>query len=230
MEIRLLTHRPEAGWSSALPAELHSVRTLVAVFAATPYADRPDFWEALAAAFPRSRLIACSSAGEIAGGHVADDSAVVVVARFEHVDVVSAAVPIQAVEMSEHAGVKLGRVLAPTAPRAVIVFADGLQVPALDFLKGLAAELPAGTLNARQPPASSNAIATVCASVPPKPAPWPAARARIKTAAASTPAHAPPKRRASQKTNSTVAPANTAATSGATGTSSARPRPPDPPA
>ncbi len=84
--------------------------------------------------------------------------------------------------------------------------------------------------SARHPPASNNAIATVCAAVPPKPAPWPAARARTKTAAASTPARAPPKRRASQKTNSTVAPANTAATSGATGTNSARPRPPDPPA
>lgn len=146
MEIRLCTHRPEAGWSSPLPAELDSARTLVLAFAATRYADRPDFWAELAAKFPSSHVMACSSAGEIAGAHVADESAAVVVARFRHVDVCTAAVPIQAVEMSHRAGQKLGRALASSAPRAVIAFADGLQVRAAEFLQGLSAELPAETL------------------------------------------------------------------------------------
>jgi hypothetical protein len=145
MEIQLLTHRPEAGWASPLPAELDSARTLVAAFAATEYADQPEFWASLATAFPRSHVMACSSAGEIAGESVGDGSAVVVVARFAHVDVTSASVPIQAVEMSQRAGQKLGRALAAAAPSLVFVLADGLQVDANELVHGIADALPQGT-------------------------------------------------------------------------------------
>jgi hypothetical protein len=126
-----------------LPAELDSARTLVAAFAPTGYADRDDFWASLAAAFPHSHVIACSSAGAIAADHVVDDTAVSVVVRFERVDVASAAVPIQAVEMSRRAGQKLGRALAAADPRVVIVLADGLQVQGTELVQGIAEALPA---------------------------------------------------------------------------------------
>lgn len=145
MDIRLLTHRPEAGWSSPLPAELDSVRTLVAAFAPTAYADRDDFWASLGAAFPHSHVLACSSGGAIAGAGVVDDAAAAVVARFERVEVTSAAVPIQAVEMSRRAGQKLGRALAAAAPRVVIVLADGLHVQGTELVQGIAEALPADT-------------------------------------------------------------------------------------
>lgn len=145
MNIRLLTHRPEAGWSSPLPAELDSARTLVTAFAPTAYADCDDFWASLAAAFPHSHVLACSSAGAIAGEHVVDDTAVAVVVRFERVEVASAAVPIQAVEMSRRAGRKLGSALAATAPRVVIVLADGLHVQGSELVQGIAETLPVDT-------------------------------------------------------------------------------------
>ena len=145
METRLLTHRPEAGWSSPLPAGLDSARTLVAAFAPTAYAERDDFWASLAAAFPRSHVLACSSVGAIAGEHVVDDTAVAVVVRFERVEVTSAAVPIQALEMSRRAGQKLGRALADGDPHTVIVVADGMHAQGSELVQGIAGALPAGT-------------------------------------------------------------------------------------
>jgi hypothetical protein len=142
MDIRLLTHQPEAGWSSPLPADLDSARTLVAVFAATAYADQPDFWAALRDAFPHSHVLACSSAGAIAGDHVGDESAALAVARFDRVALASAAVPIQALEMSKRAGEKLGRALASAHPDVVLVVCDGLHVNASELVQGLAAALP----------------------------------------------------------------------------------------
>jgi hypothetical protein len=145
METRLLTHRPEAGWSSPLPAGLDSARTLVAAFAPTAYAERDDFWASLAAAFPRSHVLSCSSVGAIAGEHVVDDTAVAVVVRFERVEVTSAAVPIQALEMSRRAGQKLGRALADGDPHTVIVVADGMHAQGSELVQGIAGALPAGT-------------------------------------------------------------------------------------
>lgn len=145
MQMRLLQHRPETGWSSPLPVELDSARTLVLVFAAPRYARRNEFWTALASAFPASHCLACSTGGQILGDQVCDESATVAILRFERVALHSVNVAIQAIEMSKRAGEKLGRALAPSHPRAVIVLADGLQVSGSALVEGVAETLPADT-------------------------------------------------------------------------------------
>lgn len=145
METVLLTHRPERGWSSTLPARMDSGRTLVVAFAGTAYGDRDGFWAELHGAFPSSHVIACSSAGEIFGSEVHDESAAVAVVRFDRVSLTSTAAPIQATETSRHTGVKVGRALAAATPAVVIVLSDGLHVNGSDLVQGLAESLPSGT-------------------------------------------------------------------------------------
>jgi hypothetical protein len=145
MDVRLLTHRPETGWSAPLPAELDSPRTLVLVFAATAYADRAEIWDELAQAFPTGHRLGCSSAGEIVGETVAEGSLALAVVRFAHATVASAATPIQAVEVSRSTGAKVARAFAPHAPKVVLVVSDGLHVNGTDLVRGLADGLPAGT-------------------------------------------------------------------------------------
>jgi hypothetical protein len=145
MDVRLLSHRPDTGWSAPLPAELDSPRTLVLVFAATDYAERTEIWDELARAFPASHRLGCSSAGEIVGETVAEGSLALAVVRFAHATVASAATPIQAVEVSRSTGGKVARALAPHAPKVVLVVSDGLHVNGTDLVRGLADGLPAGT-------------------------------------------------------------------------------------
>jgi hypothetical protein len=145
MDVRILSHRPDTGWSAPLPAGLDSPRTLVLAFAATDYAERGEIWEELARAFASSHRLGCSSAGEILGETVTEGSLVLAVVRFERANLASVAAPIQAVEVSKSTGGKIARALAPHAPRLVLVLSDGLHVNGTDLVHGLGEGLPAGT-------------------------------------------------------------------------------------
>lgn len=145
MDVRLLSHHPDAGWSGPLPAHLDSPRTLVLAFAATEYAERMDVWEELARAFPASHRLGCSSAGEIVGEAVAAGTLALAVVRFERATIASAAVPIQAVEVSKSTGAKIARALAPLAPGLVLVLSEGLHVNGTELVRGLGEGLPPAT-------------------------------------------------------------------------------------
>ncbi len=146
MQIETFSHQRGQGWSKALPAHLDSAKTLVLAFAAPAYADRPEEFAELAAAFPTSHIVGCSSAGEIHSHFVADDTLVVAVTRFAQTQVATAAYPIAAMSDSFAAGNRLGAELAASAPQLVLVFSDGLAVNGTDLVKGLTDALPRGTM------------------------------------------------------------------------------------
>ncbi|MBA3548551.1 MAG: hypothetical protein H0T76_18870, partial [Nannocystis sp.] len=86
-----------AGVGGALPLDLDSEQTLVLVFGAPALMDRAGLLRDLVQGFPRSKVLGCSTAGEIFGTKVLDDSIVVAVARFDATRLRSAAAPVPAV-------------------------------------------------------------------------------------------------------------------------------------
>jgi len=145
--VQLRTLRLEgAGGGEALPLDLDSEQTLVLVFGAAALADRPGLLLDLTRGFPRSTVLGCSTAGEIFGTKVLDDSMVVAVARFEATQLRGAAAPVHAAEQSFAAGEALGRQLAGAGLRGVHVLSDGLAVNGSALVRGLAAVLPAGVV------------------------------------------------------------------------------------
>jgi hypothetical protein len=146
MDIKTLTHRDGAGWSCALPTEFDGPNTLVIVFGAASYIDSPAALTELMAAFPRSKVIGCSSAGEIHADLVADDTLVVGVARFQHATVAYATAPIPVMADSEQAGARIGAELAAIHPRFVLALSDGLRVNGSELVKGMARTLPPDTI------------------------------------------------------------------------------------
>ena len=146
MHIETLSHRRGSGWSAVLPAELDSADTLVLAFGAPAYAEHPAALADLAAAFPASHFVGCSSAGEILSHLVADDTLVVAVARFARTKLVVATSPVLAMSDSLAAGTRLGEQLAPHTPQLVLVFSDGLAVNGTELVKGLSWSLPKGTM------------------------------------------------------------------------------------
>lgn len=141
---KTFTHRLAGGWLAPLPSELDSPRTLVLAFGASDYADDPHAFGELAAAFPRSVLIGCSTSGEIAGGQVLDSSISVGVAHFAHTQLELAIVKVIAPEDSRAAGERLAAQLPHEGLRAVFVLSDGLGVNGTALVEGLTAALPAG--------------------------------------------------------------------------------------
>lgn len=147
MHIRRLLSQADGTWPQALPSDLDGPDTLVLAFAAAGTDAVQAPLAALAAAFPRSVLVGCSTAGEIAGDQVHDDRVSVAIARFEHTRLRRAAAQLERAEDSGEAGARLAaQLLEPSdgeALRAVFVLSDGLQVNGTLLTDGLRRALPA---------------------------------------------------------------------------------------
>ena len=122
-------------WSEPFP-QLDSVQTLVVVFGATSYLDDPEPIRQLQAAFPTSQLVGCSSAGEIHGDSLDDDSLSVAVVRFAHTRLRTAVCRIRS-DTSRLAGRRLGDQLAGPGLTGVFVLSDGLDVNGSELVRGL---------------------------------------------------------------------------------------------
>jgi hypothetical protein len=92
--------------------------------------------------FPRSRIMVCSSSGEIHGTRILDDSLAVAVAKFDRVALRLAAAQIGATGDSFAAGKEIARQLNAKELRAVLVLSDGLQVNGSELVRGINSLLP----------------------------------------------------------------------------------------
>jgi hypothetical protein len=142
----LMTSHGRQGWSLPLDAALDSSSTLVLVFAAPEYVELPAPVEELRHAFPRATLLGCSTAGEIFGGEVNDNSISAMVLRFERSTLRLAVRPIPDAAASREAAHALGRELDAPDLRAVLVLSDGLSVNGTGLVRGFAEVLRPGVV------------------------------------------------------------------------------------
>jgi len=144
MKLSTMKYRNAAGWDAPLPADLDSEQTLVLAFAAPEFGAAPTPFEELAAAFPRSVLVGCSTSGEIAGTQVHDASVSVAVARFERTQLRRAFTEVSGAADSFDAGTRLAAQLVGPDLCAVFLLSDGLCVNGTPLVEGLTRDLPAG--------------------------------------------------------------------------------------
>ncbi len=146
MELMTMNLRQGADWQPAAFPALDGPATLVLAFGSTSALDDPAPLAALGAAFPRSAILGCSSAGEIHGAEVADDSLSVAIVRFNSTRLREAAVPVRSMEESRQAGSQLGAALRGDELAAVLVLSDGLLVNGSELIAGLVEALPQGVV------------------------------------------------------------------------------------
>jgi hypothetical protein len=142
LKLSTFSYDPRSGWSQGKFPNLDSEHTLVIVFAASSYIDHPAALQELVAAYPTSKVIGCSTCGEIAGALVNDASLTVAVMRFENSTVALAAAPIERPAASFAAGEQLARQLLRDDLCGVFVLCDGLQVNGSELVRGLNSILP----------------------------------------------------------------------------------------
>jgi hypothetical protein len=129
-----------AGWEKQLP-DLDSTRTLVLVFGASAYHDFTEPFNLLKQQFSQSIIAGCSTAGEILGDEILDESLVVSITQFENTDLHLFITSIQSMEDSYQAGEKIATSLVSDDLSGVLVLADGLNVNGTDLVKGINANL-----------------------------------------------------------------------------------------
>ncbi len=130
------------GWSTSPAAEFDSERTLALVFAAPRFAAESAPLEQLRAALPRSRILGCSTAGEILGEQVDDDSIVLAIARFDSTDLRYRCTTVEHPTASFQAGCELAAALNDPQLRAILVLSDGLGVNGSELVRGINSVVP----------------------------------------------------------------------------------------
>ncbi len=130
------------GWESGSLGHIASGAQLVLLFGSREVLGQGRHVEHVRAAFPGAHVVGCSTAGEIHGTEVTDDSLVVTAVRFEHTRVETAKTRVEGGADGFGAGQRLGRSLAHAGLVHVFVLSDGLGVNGSELVRGLTETLP----------------------------------------------------------------------------------------
>jgi hypothetical protein len=130
------------GRTPATPGALGASAQLVLVFGAT--ALLRDSWriQDIRQAYPRAHVLGCSTAGEICGTRVFDDSLIATAVHFEDTLLQGAKINLSEVPDSLRAGERLASALDHTGLVHVLVISDGTRVNGSELVRGLAGHLP----------------------------------------------------------------------------------------
>ena len=143
-----------AGWTPASTGNIAKSSELVLVFGASAVLRKPDLVAAIRNDYPSAHIFGCTTAGEICGAQVFDDSLVVTAVHFEQTQFRSAQVNLSQVPDSFQAGKWIAQKLPRSVRDAttgveeklahVLVLSDGLKVNGSDLVSGVMKHLPEG--------------------------------------------------------------------------------------
>jgi hypothetical protein len=131
------------GWEPEPPNRLGEAAQLVLLFGSTSVLKQHQHFEQIKNAYPHAHLFGCSTAGEICGTQVTDDTLVVTAVHFEHTQLRGARLKITGMENSFQVGECLAKSLDKNDLAHVLVLSDGLKVNGSELVQGLTKHLPA---------------------------------------------------------------------------------------
>ena len=132
------------GWTGLPQDGLGASAQLVLLFGSRGALREQAVLEEVRARYPAARWFGCSTAGEIHGVRVYDDSLVLTAVRFESTRIEGASIRIGHADESLAAGRFLGRALAREGLVHVMVLSDGVRVNGTALVAGLIEGLPPG--------------------------------------------------------------------------------------
>ena len=136
MQLMTLSWSQDAGWSAPIPSHLDSDSTLVLAFGDPAIGSAPVPIKELRAGLPTSRLLGCSTAGQIHGDALTDGTLVVSVAQFERTRVETTIASVSGPAESYAAGQGIAAALDAPDLRAVFMLSDGLLVNGSELVRG----------------------------------------------------------------------------------------------
>ena len=136
---------PATGWTPS-GTQLKDTAQLVLAFGGTAILSDRERLRELRACYPKAHLFGCSTAGEICGTRVTDDSVVMTAVRFEATNLALAHVDVAECASSREAGERLAKALDPKGLAHVVVLSDGQHVNGSELVLGLMAHLPRGVV------------------------------------------------------------------------------------
>lgn len=145
MRIEQLWWTESSGWRGSLPTALGESAQLVLVFGSTRALEAGAELDRVRGWYPRAILMGCSTAGEICGTRVLDDSLTATAVHFADTRL-RLAHAIVGNGGSREAGTALARDLEGDELAYVLLLSDGLRVNGSDLADGLRGALPEGVV------------------------------------------------------------------------------------
>jgi hypothetical protein len=146
MLVHKLQWTPPSGWRTVRGNDIPIAPQLLLLFGARAALEESDAVATLRARYPGARLVGCSTAGEICGTDVTDDTIAAAVVQFEHTSVRVAELPLPSMDASSRVGEALAEALHADDLTHVFVLSEGLQVNGSELLAGLRRRLPSHVL------------------------------------------------------------------------------------
>jgi hypothetical protein len=123
---------------------LESTAQLVLLFGSPACLKQTAWQEDIAQAYPKAHRLGCSTAGEIYGTEVTDETLVATAIAFEHTRIQGASLRLNEVSDSYRAGERLAKSLPHESLVHVLVISDGQNANGSALVAGLTEHLPAG--------------------------------------------------------------------------------------
>ena len=142
MKIKQNVWRPKEGWIPVEMGDIGESAQLVLVFGSRNALLNQAVFDKIRQTYSGACIFGCSTAGEIYGSRVFDESIVVTAVEFTSSQVQGAKISLDQVRNSEEAGECLARSLAHEGLIHVFVLSDGLKVNGSDLVRGLVKVLP----------------------------------------------------------------------------------------
>ena len=132
------------GWAGSPGNDEGLNAQLVLVFGSTSALTTTPALNDTRTRYPEAHVVGCSTAGEICGTHVLDDSVVSTAVEFASTEIHCASVSISGNGGSFQVGAALARSLPRDGLRHLLVLSDGLHVNGSKLVEGLESGLPSG--------------------------------------------------------------------------------------
>lgn len=128
-------------WEPAVPGNLHAAQ-LVLLFGSPSLLKQRDLLQGIQQVYPGAHLLGCSTAGEISGTQVLDESLVATAIQFEQTTLHGVRIKPKKGISDFQAGELLAKELDKAGLVHVLVFSRGVNVNGSDLVAGLTRHLP----------------------------------------------------------------------------------------
>jgi len=144
MQIEQTRWSQDKGWIPAPPGKLGATAQLVLLFGSPACLKQTAWQDDIRSAYPYAHHLGCSTAGEIYGTEVTDETLVATAIAFEHTRLQGASLKLGSVSDSYQAGEQLANSLPHESLVHVLVISDGQNVNGSELVMGLTQHLPQG--------------------------------------------------------------------------------------
>jgi len=144
MKIEQAIWKNTGEWIKKKSGETCDKAQLVLVFGETSLLKNPDPLKKISVMYPAAQIFGCSTAGDISGTEVLDNSIVATAIYFESTTVKIACRDIGKIQDSFNVGRELGSCLDKEGLVHAFVLSDGLKVNGSALVEGIIKELPPG--------------------------------------------------------------------------------------